>query len=107
MVYVRGHACDFDQWEESGATGWNYQSCLPYFKKAESWKGGEDTYRGGKGPLSTNNGNDMTYNPLYQAFINAGDEAGYGKTDDYNGFRQEGFGPMHMTVKNGRAGFYV
>ena len=101
MVYVRGHACDFDQWEENGAKGWNYQTCLPYFKKAESWKGGADTYRGGDGPLSTNNGNDMTYNPLYQAFIDAGNEAGYGKTDDYNGHRQEGFGPMHMTVKNG------
>jgi choline dehydrogenase len=101
MVYVRGHACDFDQWEENGAAGWNYQTCLPYFKKAESWKGGADTYRGGDGPLSTNNGNDMTYNPLYQAFIDAGNQAGYGETADYNGHRQEGFGPMHMTVKNG------
>ncbi len=101
MVYVRGHACDFDQWEESGAKGWNYQTCLPYFKKAESWKGGADLYRGGDGPLSTNNGNNMTYNPLYQAFIDAGNQAGYGETADYNGHRQEGFGPMHMTVKNG------
>ena len=101
MVYVRGHACDFDQWQENGAQGWDYQSCLPYFKKAESWKGGEDTYRGGNGPLSTNNGNDMTYNPLYQAFIDAGVEAGYRRTDDYNGYCQEGFGPMHMTVKDG------
>ncbi|MEO9653627.1 choline dehydrogenase [Marinomonas sp.] len=101
MVYVRGNACDFDQWQENGAQGWDYQSCLPYFKKAESWKGGADTYRGGDGPLSTNNGNDMSYNPLYQAFIDAGEEAGYRKTDDYNGYCQEGFGPMHMTVKNG------
>ncbi|SBS29854.1 Oxygen-dependent choline dehydrogenase [Marinomonas aquimarina] len=101
MVYVRGHACDFDEWEEHGAKGWNYQTVLPYFKRAESWKGGADTYRGGDGPLSTNNGNDMTMNPLYQAFINAGAEAGYGMTDDYNGYRQEGFGPMHMTVKDG------
>ena len=101
MVYVRGHACDFDQWQENGAQGWDYQSCLPYFKKAESWKGGEDTYRGGNGPLSTNNGNDMTYNPLYQAFIDAGVKAGYRQTDDYNGYCQEGFGPMHMTVKDG------
>lgn len=101
MVYVRGHACDFDQWEEHGAKGWNYQTVLPYFKRAESWKGGADAYRGGDGPLSTNNGNDMSMNPLYQAFINAGAEAGYGMTDDYNGYRQEGFGPMHMTVKDG------
>lgn len=101
MVYVRGHACDFDEWEEHGAKGWNYQTVLPYFKRAETWKGGADTYRGGDGPLSTNNGNDMSMNPLYQAFIDAGAEAGYGTTDDYNGYRQEGFGPMHMTVKDG------
>ncbi|RDL45415.1 choline dehydrogenase [Marinomonas piezotolerans] len=101
MVYVRGHACDFDEWEENGATGWNYQSVLPYFKRAETWVGGEDNYRGGDGPVGTNNGNDMRLNPLYQAFIEAGEQAGYGKTDDYNGYRQEGFGPMHMTVKNG------
>ncbi|MEC8081936.1 MAG: choline dehydrogenase [Pseudomonadota bacterium] len=101
MVYVRGHACDFDEWEENGAEGWNYQTVLPYFKRAETWSGGADTYRGGNGPLSTNNGNDMTMNPLYQAFIDAGEEAGYGQTDDYNGYRQEGFGPMHMTVKDG------
>ena len=101
MVYVRGHACDFDEWEENGAEGWNYQTVLPYFKRAESWRDGEDEYRGGSGPLSTNNGNDMRLNPLYQAFINAGEEAGYGSTDDYNGYRQEGFGAMHMTVKDG------
>ncbi len=101
MVYVRGHACDFDEWEENGAEGWNYQTVLPYFKRAETWSGGADTYRGGNGPLSTNNGNDMTMNPLYQAFIDAAEEAGYGQTDDYNGYRQEGFGPMHMTVKDG------
>ncbi len=101
MVYVRGHACDFDEWEENGAAGWNYQTVLPYFKRAETWRDGEDTYRGGSGPLSTNNGNDMRLNPLYQAFINAGEEAGYGQTEDYNGYRQEGFGPMHMTVKDG------
>ena len=101
MVYVRGHACDFDEWQEHGAKGWNYQNVLPYFKRAESWKGGADTYRGGEGPLATNNGNDMTMNPLYQAFIDAGAQAGYGQTDDYNGYRQEGFGPMHMTVKDG------
>ena len=101
MVYVRGHACDFDEWQEQGAQGWDYQSCLPYFKKAESWIKGADAYRGGDGPLGTNNGNDMSLNPLYQAFIDAGVEAGYGHTNDYNGHRQEGFGAMHMTVKKG------
>lgn len=101
MVYVRGHACDFDQWEEHGATGWNYQSCLPYFRRAETWLGGEDDYRGGVGPLGTCSGNNMTLNPLYEAFIKAGEDAGYPTTSDYNGYQQEGFGTMHMTVDNG------
>lgn len=101
MVYVRGHACDFDQWVEEGAKGWSYQECLPYFRKAESWSQGSDQYRGSDGPLATCNGNDMKLNPLYQAFIDAGEDAGYPTTDDYNGYQQEGFGPMHMTVKKG------
>ncbi|MCP4008055.1 MAG: choline dehydrogenase, partial [Proteobacteria bacterium] len=101
MVYVRGHADDFNQWEKLGAQGWSYEDCLPYFKKSESWEGGEDVYRGGQGPVGTCNGNHMQLNPLYQAFINAGFQAGYPITEDYNGFQQEGFGPMHMTVKNG------
>ncbi len=101
MVYVRGHAEDFNQWQEQGAEGWDYQHCLPYFKRAESWIKGADEYRGGEGPVGTCNGNNMQKNPLYQAFIEAGIDAGYGYTEDYNGYRQEGFGPMHMTVKNG------
>jgi len=100
MVYVRGHACDFDEWEEHGAQGWGYRHCLPYFRRSERWKGGGDDYRGGDGPLATNNGNEMK-NPLYRAFVEAGQQAGYNATDDYNGFRQEGFGAMHMTVKDG------
>ena len=101
MVYVRGHAKDFDEWQQSGATDWDYAHCLPYFKKSESWAFGGDDYRGDKGPLGVNNGNKMQ-NPLYQAFVNAGVDAGYFATDDYNGEQQEGFGAMHMTVKNGR-----
>jgi len=101
MVYVRGNPYDYEQWVEHGAQGWSYQDCLPYFKRAETWMKGEDDYRGGSGPIGTNNGNNMTLNPLYQAFINAGREAGYPETKDYNGFQQEGFGPMHMTVKDG------
>ena len=100
MVYVRGHARDFDEWESVGATGWNYQNCLPYFQRAETWMHGGDDYRGGNGPLGTSNGNNRK-NPIYQAFIDAGEQAGYGLTDDYNGYRQEGFGPMHMTVQDG------
>ncbi|MGX1927465.1 choline dehydrogenase [Vibrio sp. NH-7] len=101
MVYVRGHACDFDEWEQQGAKGWRYSACLPYFRRTESWFGGEDEYRGGQGPVGTCNGNDMALNPLYQAFIDAGKEAGYPETKDYNGYQQEGFGPMHMTVDKG------
>ena len=100
MVYVRGHACDFDEWQERGAAGWDYRHCLPYFRKAESWIYGADDYRGADGPLTTCDGNRMQ-NPLYRAFIEAGREAGYPVTGDYNGYQQEGFGAMHMTVRNG------
>ncbi len=100
MVYVRGHAHDFDEWQASGAEGWSYADCLPYFKKAETWAFGGDKYRGDRGPLGVNNGNRMA-NPLYKAFVDAGVQAGYLATDDYNGAQQEGFGAMHMTVKNG------
>lgn len=100
LVYIRGHACDFDEWESLGAKNWSYRNCLPYFKRAEQYKFGGDDYRGGAGPLSTNNGNNMR-NPLYGAWIEAGAEAGYIKTDDCNGYMQEGFGAMHMTVKDG------
>ena len=101
MVYVRGHPCDFDEWEAAGARGWDYRHCLPYFRRAESWSGGADDYRGGDGPLAVCAGNEMALNPLYEAFIRAGTEAGYPYTPDYNGYRPEGFGPMHMTVRRG------
>ncbi len=104
MVYVRGHGADFDEWEEHGAKGWGYRHCLPYFRRAETWTEGEegdgDEYRGGDGPLTTSNGNGMI-SPLYGAFIDAGKQAGYLETDDYNGYQQDGFGPMHMTAANG------
>ncbi|MDH4871287.1 choline dehydrogenase [Pseudomonas sp. BN515] len=100
LVYIRGHAYDFDEWENLGAKNWSYRNCLPYFKRAETYKFGGDDYRGASGPLSTNNGNNMQ-NPLYGAWVEAGAEAGYIKTDDCNGYMQEGFGAMHMTVKDG------
>ena len=101
MVYVRGNPHDFEEWESLGAEGWGYRDCLPYFKRAESWIGGGDIYRGGDGPLGVSAGNKMRLNPLYRAFIEAGVEAGYPETQDYNGEHQEGFGPMHMTVRDG------
>ncbi len=101
MVYVRGNPHDFEEWEAAGAEGWGYRECLPYFKKAETWIKGGDAYRGGDGPLGVCAGNEMKLNPLYRAFIDAGIDAGYPETEDYNGEHQEGFGPMHMTVRDG------
>jgi len=100
LVYVRGNARDFDEWEDLGATGWNFANCLPYFKKSETFKSGGDSYRGDSGPLHVNAGNEMQ-NPLYGAFVSSGAEAGYIRTEDSNGFMQEGFGPMNMTIKDG------
>ena len=99
MVYVRGHAKDFDTWEEMGATGWGFRHVLPYFKRQETSHGGEDGWRGTDGPMHVKRGH--LNNPLYAAFIEAGREAGYPVSADYNGRQQEGFGAMEMTVHNG------
>ena len=98
MVYVRGHRRDFDQWEALGAAGWNYGNCLPYFRRAETWQGGADDFRGGDGPLRTTLGSQYDRNPLYGAFVEAGLQAGYRHTEDCNGRSQEGFGAFQMTV---------
>ncbi|MEP6148581.1 MAG: choline dehydrogenase, partial [Nisaea sp.] len=100
MVYVRGHARDYDNWEEQGATGWAYKNVLPYFERMESSHGGQDGWRGTNGPLHVTRG--PRKNPLYHAFVEAGQQAGFEMTEDYNGEKQEGFGPMEMTVHNGR-----
>ena len=100
MVYVRGNAQDFDEWESSGAAGWNYQNCLPYFKKFENHSCRDSKYTGNEGPVAISGGNNMR-NPLYRAFIDAGVDAGYGETLDYNGYRQEGFGQKFMNVDRG------
>jgi choline dehydrogenase len=100
MVYVRGHACDYDHWEEQGASGWGYRHVLPYFKRMENAHGGQDGWRGTDGPLHVTRG--VRKNPLFHAFVEAGQQAGYEVTDDYNGEKQEGFGPMEMTIWKGR-----
>jgi choline dehydrogenase len=104
MVYVRGHAKDFDHWDESGAKGWAYKDVLPYYKRMESWHdgghGGDAAWRGHDGPLHVTRG--PRDNPLYKAFVDAGRQAGYQVTGDYNGEQQEGFGPMEQTVYKGR-----
>ena len=100
LVYVRGNALDFERWkEDEGATGWGYADVLPYFKRAEGRAEGGNEYRGGDGPLSTSYG--PLDNPLHQAWLDAAQQAGYGLTQDYNGYAQEGFGRMDMTVRDG------
>jgi choline dehydrogenase len=99
MVYVRGHAMDFDTWEAMGAKGWAFKNVLPYFRRMENSNGGEEGWRGTDGPMHIKRGERL--NPLYQAFIEAGQQAGYPVTADYNGRQQEGFGAMEMTVHNG------
>ena len=100
LVYVRGNPLDFDRWEAEGATGWGYQDVLPYFRRAERRAEGGDDYRGGDGPLETRHG--LLTNPLHASWLEAGRQAGYALTADVNGFQQEGFGHLDMTVGGGR-----
>jgi choline dehydrogenase len=100
MIYVRGHGLDYERWVDEGASGWGYGDVLPYFRRAESHRSRGGDYHGETGPLGVVTGHQA--NPLYEAFIEAGRGAGYGRTDDVNGFRQEGFGRFDMTVDRGR-----
>ncbi|XP_062977350.1 choline dehydrogenase, mitochondrial isoform X2 [Elgaria multicarinata webbii] len=100
MVYIRGHAEDYNRWSKEGAVGWDYEHCLPYFKKAQAHELGADLYRGGHGPLHVSRG--KTKNPLHCAFLEAAQQAGYPFTEDMNGFQQEGFGWMDMTIHKGQ-----
>ncbi len=101
MVYVRGHARDFDHWDESGAKGWSYADVQPYFERAETSNGGaEGEGRGRIGPMHVGRG--PRENPLFHAFVEAGRQAGFEVTDDYNGLKQEGFGAMEQTIYKGR-----
>lgn len=105
MVYVRGHPCDFDRWAESGADGWAFADVLPYFCRQETVHidakpSGEPGWRGSDGPLHVRRG--ARRNPLYAAFIEAGHQAGFERTGDYNGAKQEGFGAMEQTIHRGQ-----
>ena len=100
MVYVRGNALDFECWQQEGASGWGFADVLPYFRRAEAYARGGDEYRGADGPLATRRGE--LANPLHAAWREAGRQAGYPFTADMNGFQQEGFGDMDMTVAGGR-----
>ncbi|MEL7559412.1 choline dehydrogenase [Stutzerimonas chloritidismutans] len=103
MCYIRGNALDYDNWATMpGLEDWSYLNCLPYFRKAETRDIGANDYHGGDGPVSVTTpkpGNNV----LFQAMVEAGVQAGYPKTEDLNGYQQEGFGPMDRTVTpNGR-----
>jgi len=100
MVYIRGHARDYDRWAQAGLRGWSYADLLPYFRRAESRDRGADDYHGGDGPLHVSAGH--TPQPLFQAWLEAGRQAGYPLTADLNGYQQEGLGPMDMTTWKGR-----
>jgi choline dehydrogenase len=100
LVYIRGNPQDFERWAKEGAAGWSYRDVLPYFKRAEKRAAGGNEYRGGSGKLQTSYG--RLSNPLHAAWLAAASEAGYPQSADINGFQQEGFGRMDMTVGGGR-----
>jgi len=100
MVYIRGHARDYDQWRQLGLAGWSYAEVLPYFKRAETFAPGADRYHGSSGPLYVNAGEgDCTLDPV---FVAAAQEAGYPHTADFNGYAQEGAGRYHLTIRDGQ-----
>ncbi len=100
MIYIRGHARDYDNWRQMGLEGWSYADVLPYFKRAENYESGGDDFHGDAGPLHVSNGRSV--NPLFRAFVQAGREAGHPVTKDFNGYAQEGFGPYQLTIHEGR-----
>jgi len=102
MVFVRGHPEDFNRWASFGLKKWDYSNVLPYFKKLETWSGGENIYRGGHGKLKVNRSKINKKFPLFQAILNAAKDAGYELFDDSNGFKQEGFGTYDVTIHEGK-----
>lgn len=99
ICFIRGHPLDFDRWVREGAAGWSWQDVLPYFKRMESWQGGETAWRGGNGPIAVRAGEQQC--ELYDRFLRAGAAAGYGRTHDINGECPEGFGAFQMNVRGG------
>ena len=100
MAYVRGNRGDYDRWAQKGCGGWSYADVLPYFKRCESWEEGGDDWRGTEGPLGVVS--SRSRDPLFDAWMEAGEESGFGVTPDYNGERQEGFGRSQWTIQGGR-----
>ena len=102
MVFVRGNPLDFERWATYDLPKWSYKNVLPYFKKLETWSGGENLYRGGHGPLKVNRSKIDDAFPLFKSLIKAATEAGYEKFEDSNGFKQDGFGTFDVTIDNGQ-----
>ncbi len=100
MIYIRGHARDYDQWRQMGLAGWSYSEVLPYFKKSECFEKGGCDYHGGEGPLKVSRGKSP--NPIYSSVIEAGRQAGHPVTSDFNGHQQEGWGPYDLTIHDGQ-----
>ncbi len=100
MIYIRGHARDYDHWRQLGLKGWGYADVLPYFKRSEGRKNGKDDFHGEDGPLTVSPGESEI--PLFRAFIEAGRQYGYPYTDDFNGYQQEGVGPYELTIRDGQ-----
>lgn len=104
MVYIRGHAYDYDLWRQLGNTGWSYEDVLPYFKKAESFNGeGDSEYHGFDGPLSVKK-SERTDDELLDVFVKAGEQAGFSITNDFNGKNQEGFSRYEHTMADTKRG---
>jgi len=100
MIYIRGHARDYDLWRQLGLEGWGFADVLPYFKRAEGNENGDSAFHGGKGPLGVSNARKTSV--LFESFVEAGKQAGHPYTDDFNGPQQEGVGPYQTTIKNGK-----
>jgi len=100
MIYIRGHARDYDGWRQMGCEGWSWADVLPYFKRSECNEHGGDKFHGGEGPLHVSSGKST--NPLFRSFIRAGVEAGFAENPDFNGASQEGFGPYQLTIRDGK-----
>lgn len=101
MIFQRGNPMDYQRWAaDEGMQNWDYAHVLPYFKRMENCLAGADLWRGGSGPLTLERGPANT--PLFGAFFEAVQQAGYPLTDDVNGYRQEGFAPFDRNIHNGR-----
>ncbi|MBX3447629.1 MAG: choline dehydrogenase [Parvibaculaceae bacterium] len=100
MIYIRGHARDYDMWRQLGLEGWGFADVLPYFRRSEGNENGNSAFHGGEGPLGVSN--PRKTNVLFESFVEAGKQAGHPYTEDFNGPQQEGVGPYQLTIKNGQ-----